>query len=363
MPLSPTQRLALRRQCHTVLPGFRMLSPADEFRALAQWCEAHGVEHDQYGQGALIADFERHIAELLGKPAAAFMPSGVMAQLIAVRIWSERTGLPRFGMHPTSHLQLHEEEAYQALFQLQGVPVGNRLSPLLAADLAAIKQALACLIVELPIREAGGQLPSWEALTTLKAAAQARQLPLHLDGARLWESRAYYDRSHADIVAGFDSVYVSMYKGIGGIAGAVLAGEPDFIAEAKLWQRRMGGTLVHQSPFIASAAMRLDTRLGQLDACYQRTLGLAQALAGVPGLRVNPAVPHSNMFHLYFDAPAETVLAARDRIAASEGRWVVGHVKPSEVPGWSSTELTVGDTLLELSNEQVVPDFAQLVAG
>ncbi|HEY9103346.1 threonine aldolase family protein [Chitinimonas sp.] len=363
MPLSPTQRLALRRQCHTVLPGFRMPTPAEEFQALAQWCEARGVEHDQYGQGDLIIGFERRIAELLGKPAAVFMPSGVMAQLIAVRIWSERTGLPRFGMHPTSHLQLHEEEAYQALFQLQGVPVGNRLSPLLATDLAAVKQALACLIVELPIREAGGQLPSWDALTVLKAAARERQLPLHLDGARLWESRAYYDRSHAEIVAGFDSVYVSMYKGIGGIAGAVLAGEADFIAEARLWQRRMGGTLVHQSPFIASAAMRLDTRLGQLDACYQRTLSLAEQLGQVAGLRVNPTVPHCNMFHLYFDAPAEAVLEARDRIAASQGCWVVGHVKAAEVPGWSSTELTVGDTLLALPDEQVRSWFTQLLVG
>ena len=117
-------------------------------------------------------------------------------------------------MHPTSHLLIHEQEAYQALFGLHGAPVGQRLSPIMAADLESLAQPLACLLVELPIREAGGQLPGWEALEALKAAARARALPLHLDGARLWESRAFYGRTHAQIVDGFASVYVSTYKGL-----------------------------------------------------------------------------------------------------------------------------------------------------
>ncbi|GAB3258706.1 threonine aldolase family protein [Chitinimonas naiadis] len=361
MPYTAAERQQLRQACRLVLPGFPTLTPAEEFRALAQWCEAGKVEHDIYGQGGLISGFEQKIAKQLGKPAAAFMPSGVMAQLIAVKLWAESTGLPRFGMHPTSHLMIHEEEANQALLGLHGVPVGNRLTPILASDLDAIRQPLACLLVELPIREAGGQLPSWEQLAALKALARERNIPLHMDGARLWESRAYYNRSHAEIVDGFDSVYVSLYKGIGGIAGAVLAGEHDFIANARLWQRRLGGTLVHQSPFIASAAMRFDERLAQMDACYQRTLSLAEGLGSIAGLRVNPAVPHTNMLHLYFDAPAEAVLDARDSIAATEQCWTVGHVKPAEVPGWSMTELNVGGNLLQLDNAAVLPYFQRLL--
>src|SRR6202040_4078922 len=125
----------------------------------------------------------------------------------------------------------------------------------------------------------------------LKALARERAIPLHMDGARLWECRAFYQRSYAEIAEGFASVYVSAYKGLGGIAGAVLAGDDDFIGEARLWRRRMGGTLIHQSPMIASAAMRLDTRLAMMDACYTRALALASALAEVPGVRVNPATP------------------------------------------------------------------------
>ena len=361
MPLDEDQRRRLRQGCDLVLPGFRTPSPAEEFRLIADWCETNGVAHDLYGKGELLAAFERRIATLVGKPAAAFMPSGVMAQLIALRIWTARAALPRFGMHPTSHLALHENEAHQALFQLHGVPVGARQRPLLAGDLEAERQPLACLLVELPIREAGGQLPGWDELEALKSAARQRDLPLHLDGARLWESRAFYGRSHAEIAEGFASVYVSTYKGLGGLAGAVLAGDEDFIAEARLWQRRMGGVLVRQGAMVASAAMRLDDRLALMDPCYERALTLAAALGGTSGIRVNPATPHTNMMHLFFDAPVETIMRRRDEIAARDGVWVVNDARPTDTPGWCMTELYVGDTLLDLEDHEVLPRFRGLL--
>jgi threonine aldolase len=347
------ERQALRRRCSVVVPGFRAPTPAEEFRLMSEWCDAHDVAHDIYGEGALIADFEMKIAALLGKPAAAFMPSGVMAQLAAVRIWTQRAGLPRFGLHPTSHLILHENEAYEALFGLHGVKVGHRLRPMLAADLAACPEPMACLLVELPIREAGGQLPSWDDLQALQALATDRRIPLHMDGARLWESAAFYGRTYAEIAAGFASVYVSTYKAIGGVAGAVLAGKADFIAEARLWRRRMGGTLVHQSPMIVSAAMRFDERLALLPACFDRALALAAALAGETRLRVNQATPQTNMMHLFFKAPAEAVNARRDDLAEAAGVWAINDARPAEVPGWSLTELYIGDTLLDHDDAHV----------
>ena len=360
MPATQAERLALRRSCTLVVPDFASRSAAEDFRALAAWCEAGQVEHDLYGQGALVEDFERKIAATLGKEAAMFAPSGVMAQLAAVRIWTEAADVARFGMHPTSHLAHHEEQAYAALLHCHGVPVGDRLRPMRAADLEAVRETLACLLVELPIREAGGQLPSWDELEALKAAARERRLPLHMDGARLWESAAYYDKDYATIAAGFDSVYVSVYKGIGGFAGALLAGDSGFVAKARVWRRRLGGTLHHLSPMVASAAMRFDERIALMPALYRRAVDLAAGLGGLAGLRVNPAVPHTNMMHLYYDAPAEVVGDARDALARTSGCWLVNGTRPAEVPGWSVTELSVGDQLLEVSDERVAGLFAQL---
>ena len=111
MPRTPEERQALRRRCATIVPGFVELDAAGDFRQLADWCEQGQVSHDTYGRGELFQGFEAKIAALLGKPAAVFMPSGIMAQLAAVRIWGEAARLNRFGMHPTSHLANHECEA------------------------------------------------------------------------------------------------------------------------------------------------------------------------------------------------------------------------------------------------------------
>ncbi len=361
LPRDPEARRRLREACPTVLHGFRTASPAETFAAMSAWCEAHDVRHDLYGDGAVIADFEARIAALLGKPAAAVMPSGTLAQMIALRIWTQRAGLDRFGAHPTSHLFLHEREAYQALFGLHGAPVGERARPILAADLADLAQPLAALLIELPAREIGGQAPDAEALVALKAEAEMRDLPLHLDGARLWECRAYYDQPHAEIVAGFESVYVSLYKGLGGLSGAVLAGEADFIAEARLWQRRMGGNLVSQTATVVSTALLFDARLAALDACYARTLSLAEALAATPGLKVLPDAPQANMLHVFFADTASRVRHRRDVIAARDGVWICNDPRATDVPGWCVSELYVGDALLDITDEAVAALFARLL--
>jgi threonine aldolase len=360
MPLSQDERRALRRRSTLVVPDFAGRRAAADFRAVADWCETNGVAHDHYGQGELVEGFEHGIAGLLGKPAAMFAPSGVLAQLAATKIWAERAGIVRFGVHPTSHLVHHEEQAYAALLRCHAVPVGHRLRPMLATDLAAVGERLSSLHVELPIREAGGPLPSWEELEALKDAARERGIALHLDGARLWVSAAFYGRDHAALAAGFDSVYVSVYKGLGGFAGALLAGDEDFVAQARVWRRRLGGTLHHLSPLVASAAMRLDERLALMPALYRRALDLAAGLAGLPGLRVNPSVPQTNLMHLHFDAPADAVAEARDEIAEATGCWLVNGAQPAEVPGWSFSELYVGDTLLGHGNDEMLPLFARL---
>ena len=95
MPATQAERRALRRGCSLVLPDFAKGSAADDFRAIADWCETNEVEHDSYGQGDVVETFERKVAVRLGKEAAMFAPSGVMAQLAAVKIWAEAARLDR----------------------------------------------------------------------------------------------------------------------------------------------------------------------------------------------------------------------------------------------------------------------------
>src|SRR5215207_269829 len=112
---------------------------------------------DTYGSGERIERLEQRIADLLGKPAAVFMPSGTMAQQIALRIWSDRAGRKAVAFHPTCHLEVHEHKGYQALHGLRGVLVGSPHELLTLADLKRVAEPLAALLLELPQREIGGQ--------------------------------------------------------------------------------------------------------------------------------------------------------------------------------------------------------------
>jgi len=331
-----------------------------ELERVAAWCRDEGIEADVYGDGEALQAFETHVAELLGYPAARFLPSGSMAQPIALRLWSERTGRPTIGMHPTCHLELHEERGYRRLHGLHSKLVGPAHRPMLAADLAQVSEPLAALVVELPTRENGGQLPTWHELLELCDLAHSRDMPVHLDGARLWETQAHYDRPFPEICALFDSTYVSFYKGIGALSGAMLLGPGDFVKEAAIWQRRQGGNLFSLLPNWASAAMRLDARLERFRAYRTRAIELAQALSPIEGLRVNPDPPQVNMFHLWFDAAPDALLEARDQVAEERGVWLFGGVRPGELSGSSRTEIYVGEAALQLEVDEVASAFARL---
>ena len=120
-------------------------------------------------------------------------------------------------------------------------------------DLQAVAEPPAALVLELPQRDLGGQLPGLGRPAAQTAWARERGAAVHLDGARLWEASAGYGRPPAEVAALFDTAYVSFYKGLGALAGCCLAGPEDVVAEVREWRQRMGGTLFGMWPGAASA--------------------------------------------------------------------------------------------------------------
>lgn len=358
---STAARAALKRQCNRIVPGNPAPLPQNELLAIADWMANNQYDVDYYGTGKLVSDFEAKVAGLLGKPAAAFMPSGKMASLIALRIWADRAHNADFGMHQTAHLELHEEHAYRKLHGLRGHFLGRQGAPLLARDLLLCDTPVSSIVIELPMREIGGQLPPWDDLVQQRAVASGRGTRLHLDGARLWETLSYYEgKTYADIAALFDSVYVSLYKGIGGISGAMLLGDAAFIAEARIWLTRHGGTISQQYPVVASAAMRFDQRLKRMPDYFRRARTFAAAMQTIPGVQVNPSFPQANLMHLRFDLPPQKWEAARDHMAASERIWLGG---PRTLPEKNHTEVEiyVGEGLMALDDAEVVAAYLKLL--
>ncbi len=356
------ERRAIYARCERFIGWHGQQRPRD---VLTQLAEAIGAEEmpDHYGAGTVIEDFEHEIAGMLGKEAAVFMPSGTMAQQIALRIWSERKGIRTIAFHPTCHLELHEEKGYQYLHGLQGRLVGDARTLLVLEDLQAVKEPIAALLLELPQREIGGQLPTWDDLQAQVTWARVRGAALHMDGARLWESAPFYDRLYAEIAGLFDSVYVSFYKGIGAIAGAALAGPDDFIAEARIWQRRYGGNLIHLYPYVLAAREGLRRRLPRFPHYHERAVSLARALDEIPGIEIVPNPPHTNMMHLYVRGDREKLLDASLAIAREERVALLNWLAPTDMPGWWRWELAVGDATDNFTDDEIAGYFRRVLAG
>lgn len=360
-PAKPTRdKDAIRARCTRFLTRQRALTPKETLQALAEEVAADEVA-DVYGKGKLIESFEAEVAALLGKPAAVFMPSGTMVQTIALRLWCDRSGVPTVGLHPLSHLERNESQAYREVHGLGAHYLGDDSRQFRKKDLESVAEALGVAVVEMPLRPLGCVLLPWDELVQVSELARRKEIPLHLDGARIWESQPFYGKRLDEIAALFDSVYVSFYKGLGGVAGAALAGPKELIDEARLWQHRQGGRLIQLYPYVLAARKGLRERLPLMGSFYQEIQRVAAALRGLPGVQVTPDPPQATSMHIMLPGALEKIESAVLDLAEETGIWLLDRIFASPVQGISMAELTAGSGTLGFSSDEIRDLFEQML--
>lgn len=355
----------IQDQCTNILPGHGpKQSMKDIFLALAGGLEGD-EDLDVYGSGSYIATFEAEIAELFGKEAAVFMPSGIMPQQIALRIWAEKRHNFTVAMHPTAHLEEAEHLGYQFLHGIKRLQFGSpellRDRMLTVKDFEALGKEPGAILLELPYRPLGGQLPPWEELLAIQAWAKAREVPFHLDGARLWQCRPFYQKEYSEICALFDSVYVSFYKDLGGLCGCMLMGSALFIKEARMWQKRHGGTLRTQGPFVVSAKLGLKRVLPQINDWVRRAQEIAAILSKFERVFINPNPPHVNIFQLYLQGEPERLTNRHLELAKETGTFLFRSLNPTVVPGLAMTEIHCWENSMKFEVETLKPFMKRLL--
>lgn len=348
------------KQCQRFFSNHYPVKLKDKLKYLSEEV-SFDEESDFYGRGKLVEDFEHEVAQILGKAKSIFSPSGTMAQNMAIRIWCELRNNPNFGLHPTSHLEIHEEKAYVYLHKLSGNLLGEFHRTLNLSDIQKSEKKLAAVIIELPQRESGGLLPDWDELVAISSWCRSQNIILHLDGARLWECGPYYLKSYSEICHLFDSVYVSFYKGLGAMAGAILAGPEDFIKEAKVWQRRQGGNLITLSPYVVSARSSLHLRLKKMQAYHDKAKEVAAIISTIENIKVEPAIPQTNMMHIFFKGNIEKFEQGALQVAIEEKILVFRKLQPTSNPSIGKLELSVGDALLDIPNEEIYKIIKKIV--
>ena len=353
--------LEIKDKCKFFLHGHYPFSTTEYFKELSE-STIIGKDPDRYGQGSDLQKFEKELSDFFGFEDCIFLQSGTMAQLIALRIWSDQKNNSLVAFHPTCHLELHEQMAYKKLHNLDSTLVGKSDALINIDDLKKIDTSPGTILLELPQREIGGQLPQWSDLLNQTEYLRSRNIAIHLDGARVWECAPFYGRNYKEITGLFDSVYVSFYKGIGAVSGAALLGSAEFIEKARIWNRRHGGNLVTSFPVYSSAKHNFHKRINRFESYFAKTKEISEELSKISGIKINPKVPQVNMFHLIIEG--EESQLRKKALEASKNTKIWGFARLQKVPNSSfcKFEWYVGDATIDLTTEEIV-DYVKMVVA
>jgi len=363
------RRIAANRNAERSLARLGFLDPLRERLAFVQEAaELYDLDEasDMYGS-EVVETLEKRVAELLGKEAAAFFPTGTMAQQVALRCWAGRTGNPTVAVHPLAHPEVHERNAFSQVSGLRPVHVTSEPRQPTADEVHDFPEPFGALMLELPLRDAGFVLPSWEELSAVVDAAHERDAVVHFDGARLWESTTHFGRPLDEIADLADSVYVSFYKSLDALGGAALAGPKTLIDEAKTWRHRYGGAIFQQFPTVLTALAGLDRELPRLPSYVAHARVVAEALregfaeAGLPWTRIHPEQPHTLDFQVWLPYDRDAVTEAAIRTTEETRTALFSNPWDAKGPGLAVTEVYVRAAALEWTSDDVKAAVADFV--
>ncbi len=241
------------------------------------------VGDDEYGEDPTVQRLQEAFAELTGKQASLFVPSGTMANQVALRTLTRPGDAVATGGR--QHVVVYEEGAGPINAGVTFLTVDDRDGWLAEADVEQVVESgyhhqpkVALIAVEDTHMAAGGRVWPRERMDAIAALAERRRLPVHMDGARLWNAAVASASTPARRAEAATTVMCCLSKGLGAPVGSLLAGPADLIEEAKLHRKRLGGTM-RQAGVIAAAGLVALGRIDRLAEDHARARSLARAVA------------------------------------------------------------------------------------
>lgn len=270
------------------------------------------VGDDALGDDPTVAELEHRIAGILGKPASLFFPSGIMANQTALLLHT--TPGTEVICEAAAHLVDWElaGAAANAGVQLRGVPGDDGILAAAGIEMAIrprtakLQLQTTLIAIENTHNAAGGRVMPLSTARGIHELAKTRGLPVHLDGARLWNAAIASSVTEQEFAACADTVMVTLSKGLGCPVGSMLAGSQETIERARIIRRRLGGSM-RQAGILAAAGLHaLDHHRSRLGEDHARAKRLASLARDIDGIQVNE--PETNI--LMFDILAPYLSAA-----------------------------------------------------
>ncbi|MBI3207122.1 MAG: aminotransferase class I/II-fold pyridoxal phosphate-dependent enzyme [Myxococcales bacterium] len=296
--------------------------------AMRQAMAGAEVGDDVYGEDPTVKKLERQVAALLGKERALFVPSGTMANQIALMLHTRRGDEVVIG--EGTHCAEYESGAAAALsgVQLAVAGTGGLFDvPELDAKIRPSAYWLprtSLLVVENTHNRGGGRVFPLDQLRAVTAHARARGLAVHLDGARLWNAAAASGVRLDEFAATADTVSICFSKGLGAPVGSALVGPSDLLEHALRLRRMLGGSMRQCGVLAAAALFAIDHHRARLTDDHEHAQLLARGLCNVRGARVDPRGVETNIVNIELDGPSAERVIAR----AKELGVLIGSIAP-----------------------------------
>lgn len=283
-----------------------MLEPAEYIAELQKANARLPVVRDRYGSGGVVTELEKKFQEITGKERAIFMPTGTMANEMAIAVLSG--AFSKVYVQETSHVYRDEGDAAQVVFRKRLMPLAKGKTYFTAQELQqaieslpaeeAFKTGVGAVSVENPVRRTEGGLVPLDEIKKISAYCRNKNIPLHLDGARIFMASAWSGTSVKEYASYFDTIYISLYKYLGASAGAMLCGDAAVIDQMPYLMKVHGGTMYGNWTNAAMALHRLEGFENRLLEAKERSSQIFSALNKMPGITIAQIPGGTNIYSL-----------------------------------------------------------------
>ena len=283
-----------------------MFDTAGYINELQKINTAKQIEPDRYGVGGVVTELEKKFADITGKEKAIFMPSGTMANQLAIATLSgEHT---KVIVQETSHVYRDEADAAQRVFGKRLIPLANEATYFTTVELQqavkyhksgeAFESEVGCVSIENPVRRSEGRMVPITEIKKISAYCNSNNIKLHLDGARIYMAAAWSGVSVKEYASYFDTIYISLYKYLGAAGGAVLCGSTEVIGKMEQLIKIHGGSIYRNWTNAAMALHRLDGMESRLLNAKENSIKIFAAVNQMPGIKISALDGGTNIYTL-----------------------------------------------------------------
>lgn len=339
-----------------------LYKPSSYIEKLKKISEASPIEQDFYAEGGVVDLLLKKFLLLTGKEAAVLMPSGTMANQLAIHVLSGDN--TKVFVQETSHVYRDEGDAAQSVFNKRLIPLAKGGH---AFDLQELQQSMeyydkeevfksgtGVISIENPVRRCDGQAFPIEEIKKIAAWSKEKGYKLHLDGARLMVASAYTGIPVAEYSSYFDTVYISLYKYLGAAGGAVLCGDKNVIDKMNHLIKVHGGSIFSNWANAAMACWHMDGFDARLKSSITKSKELVTLLNQLTEIKIAPIASGTNMYNFSF-TPGNDITKIRT-LLREKYNIVLGMPRED-----GFIKLTINETLLVQDNQKIVAAFKSAI--